>query len=67
MNAHPYPELDETVYRETLECGLPVCVVPKKGFTKKLCYLAVNYGSVHDHFELEGREYHTPAGAAHYL
>ena len=67
MNAYPYPELDETLYRETLECGLAVSVVPKKGFTKKLCYLAVNYGSVHDHFELEGREYRTPAGAAHYL
>lgn len=67
MNAWVYPDLQETVYRETLPCGLQVAVVPRKGFTKKLCYLAVNYGSVHDHFEFEGQEYRTPAGAAHYL
>ena len=42
MNAYPYPELDETLYRETLECGLAVSVAPKKGFTKKLCCRAVN-------------------------
>ena len=67
MNVFHYPELDETVYRETLECGLTVCVVPRKGFTKKLCYLVTDYGSVHDRFTLDGREYRIPAGSAHYL
>lgn len=31
-----YPELDETVLRQTLPCGLRVEVVPRKGFTKSL-------------------------------
>ena len=67
MNIFHYPELDETVYRETLECGLTLCVVPRKGFTKKLCYLVTDYGSVHDRFTLEGQMYSIPAGSAHYL
>ena len=56
MNVFHYPELDETVYRERLPCGLEVCVVPRKGFTRKLCYLVTDYGSVHDRFTLDGRE-----------
>ena len=67
MNVFHYPELDETVYRERLPCGLEVCVVPRKGFTRKLCYLVTDYGSVHDRFTLDGREYTIPAGSAHYL
>ena len=67
MNVFHYPELDETVYRQTLECGLTLCVVPRKGFTRKLCYLVTDYGSVHDRFTLEGQEYTIPAGSAHYL
>ena len=67
MNVFHYPELDETVCRETLECGLTLCVVPRKGFTKKLCYLVTDYGSVHDRFTLEGQMYSIPAGSAHYL
>ena len=67
MNVFHYPELDETAYRQVLPCGLKLCVVPKKGFTRKLCYLVTDYGSVHDRFTLEGREYTIPAGSAHYL
>ena len=31
MTRKQYPELDETLYRETLENGLTVLVVPRKG------------------------------------
>ena len=62
-----YPELDETLYREVLPNGLTVAVVPRKGFTKKLAYFVTDYGSIHTHFALEGREYRAPAGVAHYL
>ena len=62
-----YPELDETLYSGRLENGLTVAVVPRKGFTKKLAYFVTDYGSIHTDFLLEGREYHTPAGVAHYL
>ena len=67
MTERTYPELDEAVFRETLGCGLPLIVVPRQGFSKKLCYLAVDFGSVHTDFTLEGKEYHVPAGTAHYL
>ena len=62
-----YPELDETCYRETLENGLSVAVVRRKGFSKKIAYFVTNYGSIHTDFILEGTEYHAPAGIAHYL
>jgi len=62
-----YPELDETLYRDTLDNGLQVAVVPRKGFTKKMAYFVTDYGSIHTDFSLEGREYHAPAGVAHYL
>ena len=62
-----YPELDETLYTGVLENGLTVAVVPRKGFTKKLAYFVTDYGSIHTDFTLEGKQYRTPAGVAHYL
>ena len=66
MNRQYYPGLDETVYRETLECGLQVAVVPRKDFTKKLAYLVTDFGSIHTEFELDGEHCRVPAGIAHY-
>ena len=66
MKMH-YPKLDETVYRCKLSCGLDVAVVPKPGFTRKLAYFVTDFGSIHTDFRLDGREYHVPAGVAHYL
>ena len=62
-----YPELDETCYREVLENGLTVAVVKRSGFTKRLAYFVTDYGAIHTDFTLNGTEYHTPAGVAHYL
>lgn len=62
-----YPELDETLFREVLKCGLTVEVVPKKGFSKKVAYLAADFGSIHTDFTLDGKRYRAPAGTAHYL
>lgn len=62
-----YPRLDETVHRRILSNGLTVLVVPKPGFTRKVAYFITNYGSVHTDFTLDGRQYHTPPGVAHYL
>lgn len=67
MRRMEYPQLDETVYRTTLENGLAVAVVRRKGFTKKLAYFVTDYGSIHTDFTLEGKTYHAPAGVAHYL
>ena len=67
MNPIHYPELDETLYRTQLENGLTVAVVPRKGFTKKLAYFVTDYGSIHTDFTLRGKQFHVPAGIAHYL
>ena len=67
MDKISYPELDETLYRETLENGLTVMVVPRKGFTKKLAYFVTDFGSIHTDFTFEGQTYRAPAGVAHYL
>ena len=67
MNPIRYPELDETLYRDVLPNGLTVAVVLRKGFTKKLAYLVTDYGSIHMDFAFAGKEYHAPAGVAHYL
>ena len=62
-----YPELDETLFSARMANGLTVCVVPRKGFTKKMAYFVTDYGSIHTDFVLEGKVYHAPAGVAHYL
>ncbi len=67
MSTQYYPRLDEHLHTRTLPNGLQVMVVPKPGFTKKLAYFVTDYGAIHRCFRLEGTEYHTPAGVAHYL
>ncbi len=62
-----YPELDETLYTETMENGLTVCIVPKTGFSKKMAYFVTDYGSIHTNFSLNDKVYQAPAGVAHYL
>ncbi|MBR1971871.1 MAG: insulinase family protein [Oscillospiraceae bacterium] len=67
MNKRYYPELDETLYSRVMENGLTVCVVPRKGFSKKMAYFVTDYGSIHTDFVLEGKVHKAPAGVAHYL
>ena len=67
MTRIDYPELDETLYQEVLPNGLTVCVVPRKGFTKRLAYFVTDYGSVHTTYTLDGEKKASPAGVAHYL
>ena len=67
MNKIEYPRLGESVCKTVLPNGLTVEVVPRPGFTKKLAYFVTDFGSIHTHFELEGKEYTVPAGVAHFL
>ena len=62
-----YPQLAEDLYRAVLPNGLTVLVVPKPGFTRKLCYFATDFGAVHNCFTLDGKAVEAPAGVAHYL
>lgn len=67
MNRTYYPRLDETVCRKTLGNGLKICVVPRKGFTRKAAYLMTDFGSIHTSFTLDGERITAPDGVAHYL
>lgn len=62
-----YPAIGERLYRRVLPNGLTVLVVPRPGFTRKSAYFVTNFGSLHTDFRFKGKEYHAPAGVAHYL
>ena len=62
-----YPAIGEQLYRRVLPNGLTVLVVPRPGFTRKSAYFVTNFGSLHTDFRFKGKEYHAPAGVAHYL
>ena len=67
MKQYEYPELGEVLYQQVLPNGLTAAVVPRKGFSRKMAYFVTDFGSVHTDFAFEGREYHVPAGIAHFL
>ena len=67
MEKRLYPALGETVVWDTLPNGLTVAVVPKPGFSKKLCYFVTDFGSIHRQFAVDGQAFTVPAGIAHYL
>ena len=67
MKQHFYPDLDETLYRETLPNGLQIAVVPRRGFARSIAYFVTGFGSIHTEFDLDGVHHSVPAGVAHYL
>ena len=67
MEKNIYPRLQETVSRTVLANGLTLMVVPRPGFTKKLCYFVTDFGAIHTDFTLDGKRWEVPAGIAHYL
>ena len=62
-----YPQVGETLYKAKLNCGLSVAVLPRPGFSKKLCYLVADCGAIHTKFTMDGKDFDAPAGIAHYL
>lgn len=67
MEKQFYPQVGETLYTAKLPCGLQVAVLPRPGFTKKLCYFVTDFGAIHTAFTMDGKDYTVPAGVAHYL
>ena len=67
MDKKLYPRIGEEVIHVTLDNGLPVCIVPKKGFSRKYALFATRYGGMDMRFRLNGQWLDTPAGIAHYL
>ncbi len=67
MEKKLYERIGEEVLRATLSNGLPVYIVPKKGFLRKYALFATRYGGMDMRFEKDGQWLDTPAGIAHYL
>lgn len=67
MREYQYSKLGERVWKGVLSNGMPVVVVPRPGFSRKLAYFVTDFGSIHTEFELEDSTYSVPAGIAHYL
>lgn len=62
-------KVKEKVYKEKLENGLTVMMIPKKGIQKKYMIWGTNYGSNESSFVVPGEEEVTtvPNGVAHFL
>lgn len=68
MESIRYERLQETLYYEVMANGLHVYVLPKPGFQKTYATFATKYGSVDNHFQVEGQaEVKVPDGIAHFL
>lgn len=63
-----YEQLGETLYHERLPNGLDVYVLPKAGFQKTYATFSTKYGSIDNHFQVEGQaDVRVPDGIAHFL
>ena len=62
-------KVKEKVYKEKLENGLTVMIIPKPGMKKKYMIWGTHYGSLENEFVVPGEEEKTvvPNGVAHFL
>jgi len=62
-----YRRLGERVYQGRLDNGLTCIFIPKPGFKRKFAVLATPYGAIHRNVTVDGRDFNTPSGIAHFL
>jgi len=64
-----YPDIEETIHEKTLENGLKLVIIPKKGFAKTEVELAVSFGSLDVLCESADDQNHIqwPLGIAHFI
>lgn len=67
MSTQNYSRLGQQIHQETLPNGLRIYLAPRSGFAKKFAFFATDYGSIDTKFVLDGKEYTSPDGVAHYL
>lgn len=69
MEKITFRQLQEELYFEKLPNGLPVYILPKKGFNKTFATFTTNYGSIDNHFVPFGKQEFAkvPDGIAHFL
>lgn len=59
--------IKEKAYIEKLENGMTVIIIPKDTTNKKYVIWGVNFGSIDNHFKVNGEEIYIPDGVAHFL
>ena len=59
--------IKEKAYIEKLENGMTVIIIPKNTTNKKYIIWGVNFGSIDNHFKVNGEEIYIPDGVAHFL
>ena len=62
-----YPKIGEAYQAAVLPNGLEIRVMEKPEFRTSFACFAVKYGGADMRFALDGKEYDTPAGIAHFL
>ncbi|MDB5102065.1 MAG: peptidase [Cyanobacteria bacterium RYN_339] len=68
MRSTTYETIQEKVYNQTLPNGLQVVLVPKPDYAKTYAVFTTRYGSIDNHFQVEGEpEQHVTDGIAHFL
>lgn len=60
-------KVKEEVFIDKFENGLTVMIIPKKNTGKKYVIWGTEFGSIDNHFILDGTEVKVPDGIAHYL
>ncbi|PID25629.1 EF-P 5-aminopentanol modification-associated protein YfmH [Sporosarcina sp. P7] len=64
-----FDQLQEKIYTETLDNGLKVVILPKRGFSKTFVTFTTKYGSIDRTFKPHGKDelITVPDGIAHFL
>lgn len=69
MEEQYYQLIDEYVYKETLDNGLDVFIIPKRGFQKTFVTYTTQFGSLDSKFKPHNQDSYitVPDGVAHFL
>lgn len=67
MIINNYELINEKIYQETLENGLKVVIIPKRGFARFFVGFQTNFGSIHIKIENNHEVITFPKGTAHFL
>lgn len=69
MEEQYYQQIDEYVYKETLDNGLDVFIIPKRGFQKTFVTYTTQFGSLDSKFKPYNQDLYitVPDGVAHFL
>ena len=59
--------INEKVYKQTLENGLDIYLLPRKNISKKVIMWGTKFGAVDNDFTINGERVTVPDGIAHYL